>query len=148
MTLMAQRPSGALPVEVTGFVGRQAELAQVTGLLSAARLVTVLGPGGVGKTRVALRAARSVADSFRHGVCLVELSGLRDPELLPHTVAAALGLAEQDNRERLEVLVEYIRDQNLLLIFDTCEHLLDACAMLADLILRESAEVTVLATSR
>jgi predicted ATPase/DNA-binding CsgD family transcriptional regulator len=145
---MAQRPTGALPVEVTGFVGRQAELAQVTGLLAAARLVTVLGPGGVGKTRVALRAAQRVADSFRHGVCLVELSGLRDPELLPHTVAAALGLAEQDNRERLDVLVEYVRGQNLLLIFDTCEYLLDACAMLTDLILRESAEVTVLATSR
>jgi predicted ATPase/DNA-binding CsgD family transcriptional regulator len=145
---MAPRPTGVLPVEVTGFVGRQAELTQVTALLAAARLVTVLGPGGVGKTRVALRAARVAAGRFRHGACLVELSGLRDPELLPHTVAAALGLAEQDNRERLNVLVDYIRDQNLLLIFDTCEHLLDACAMLADLIMRESAEVTVLATSR
>jgi len=149
MTLnMIQRPTGTLPVEVTGFVGRRVELAQVISLLAAARLVTVLGPGGVGKTRVALRAAQDVADQFRHGVCLVELSGLRDPELLPHTVAAALGLAEQDNRSRLDVLADYVRDQNLLLIFDTCEHLVDACAMLADLLLRESAGVKVLATSR
>jgi predicted ATPase/DNA-binding CsgD family transcriptional regulator len=149
MTLnMIQRPTGSLPVEVTGFVGRRVELAQLTSLLAAARLVTVLGPGGVGKTRVALRAAQSVADQFRHGVCLVELAGLRDPELLPHTVAAALGLAEQDNRSRLDVLADYVRDQNLLLIFDTCEHLVDGCAMLADLLLRESAGVKVLATSR
>jgi predicted ATPase/DNA-binding CsgD family transcriptional regulator len=139
---------GELPVEVTGFVGRQRELAELTGLLGTARLVTVSGPGGVGKTRVALRAAGQVAGQFSGGIQLVELSGLRDAELLPNTVATRLGLPEQDGRSQLDAIIEYLRDRHLLLILDTCEHLVDACAMLADVLLRETAEVTVLATSR
>src|SRR5487761_732795 len=121
MTLTAARPMRMLPVEVTGFVGRRAELAQLSQTLTAARLVTVLGPGGVGKTRLALRAAHEAAGQFADGVCLAELSGLTDPELVPHTVAAALGIAEQDGRLRLDVLLDYARDRSLLLIFDTCE---------------------------
>src|ERR1700677_5045754 len=144
---MRRRP-GVLPVEVTGFIGRQRELARLGGLLTTARLITVTGPGGVGKTRVALRAAAQLTDHFADGTCLVELSGLRDPELLPDTVAACLGLPERDARPRLDVVLEHLYDLQVLLILDTCEHLLDACAMLADVLLRGTAKVTVVATSR
>ena len=137
-----------LPVEVTGFVGRQRELAELSSLLSSARLVTVTGPGGVGKTRLALRAAAALAGSFTDGVCLTELSSLRDAELLPHTVATALGLSESGVGNRIDAIAEYLRDRSLLLILDTCEHLVDACAMFAEVLLRAAAEVTVLATSR
>jgi predicted ATPase/DNA-binding CsgD family transcriptional regulator len=147
MPLTVMRPLGALPAEVTGFVGRRPELAQLTELLGTARLVTVTGPGGVGKTRVCLRAADRLADAFGDGVCLAELSGLTDPELLPHTVATCLGLPERDARSQLDALLGYLRDRRVLLILDTCEHLLDACAMLADVLLRETL-VTVLVTSR
>jgi predicted ATPase/DNA-binding CsgD family transcriptional regulator len=139
-------PTSQLPVEVTGFVGRERELASLAELLGTARLVTVTGPGGVGKTRVALRAASLV--TFPDGVYLAELSGLRDPELLPHTVATRMGLPEQDARSRLDAVLDYLRDRELLLILDTCEHLVDACAMLADVLLRATTSVTVLATSR
>ena len=97
--LIRRRP-GELPIEVTGFVGRQRELAVLGGLLRTARLVTVTGPGGVGKTRVALRAAARACGQFADGVCLAELGGLHDPDLLPHTVATCLGLPEQDSRAR------------------------------------------------
>src|SRR5216683_7822180 len=142
-----QRP-GELPVEVTGFVGRRSELKRLAAQLRAARLVTVTGPGGVGKTRVALRAAWRAAGAFPDGVCLAELAGLRDPELLPHTIATCLGLPGQDARTQLDAVLDYLRGRQLLLILDTCEHLVDACAMLAHVLLRQTAQVTVLATSR
>jgi len=135
-------------VEVTAFVGRDAELADLGGLLGRARLVTLTGPGGVGKTRVALRAAASAAGRFADGACLVELSGLRDPELLANAVAGCLRLPEADARSQLDTILDHLRERELLLILDTCEHLLDACAMLADVLLRCTAGVRVLATSR
>jgi len=144
--LTGQRP-GELPVEVTGFVGRRRELAELAGLLRTARLVTVTGPGGVGKTRVALRAAAELAGEFADGTGLVELSGLHDPELLPDIVANCLGLPGTEARSQLDAIIDHLRDQRLLLILDTCEHLIDACAMLADVLLR-ATRVTVLATSR
>jgi len=144
--LTRQRP-GELPLEVTGFVGRQREMAELAGLLRSARLVTVTGPGGVGKTRVALRAAALLSGEFADGTCLVELSGLHDPELLPDTVATSLGLPGTEPRSQLDAIIEHLRDQRMLLILDTCEHLVDACAMLADVLLRVTT-VTVLATSR
>src|SRR5947207_1791230 len=174
---LIRRDPGELPAEVTGFVGRQRELAELTGLLRTARLVTVTGPGGVGKTRVALRAAAQfgaaqsggaqsgaaqsgaaqsgaaqaaepgVAGEFPDGIWLVELSWLHDPELLPDTVATALGLPGAESHSQLDAILEHLRDQRLLLILDTCEHLIDACAMLADILLR-ATPVTVLATSR
>ncbi|HEY3651237.1 MAG TPA: LuxR C-terminal-related transcriptional regulator [Streptosporangiaceae bacterium] len=137
----------SLPLEVTGFVGRQRELAELGGLLGSARLVTVTGPGGVGKTRVALRAAAELSGEFADGACLIELSGLRDPELLPDTIATSLGLPGTEPGSQLDAIIEHLRDQRMLLILDTCEHLVDACAMLADVLLRATV-VTVLATSR
>ena len=110
--------------------------------------MTIVGPGGVGKTRVARVAAAQAAASYPDGPWIVELSGLRDPALLPNTVASVLGLPEQDARSALDALLEYLRDRRLLLILDTCEHLLDACAALAQAVMRDAPGVTVLATSR
>jgi len=145
---LIRRDPGELPAEVTGFVGRQRELAVLDGLLGTARLVTVTGPGGVGKTRVALRAAARARGQFADGVCLAELGGLHDPELLPHTVATCLGLPGQDTGSQADAIVDYLRDRELLLILDSCEHLIGACAALAGPVLRYAAEVTMLATSR
>jgi predicted ATPase/DNA-binding CsgD family transcriptional regulator len=145
--LIWRRP-GELPAEVTGFVGRERELARLAEQLRAASLVTVTGPGGVGKTRVALRAAAAFADRLRDGVCLVELSGLRDPELLPNAVAASLGLPESEVGSPLAAVLDYLRGREQLLLLDTCEHLVEACAMLAQALLREAPGVVLLATSR
>jgi non-specific serine/threonine protein kinase len=133
---------------VTDFVGRETELSHLAKLFTSARLVTVHGPGGVGKTRVSLRAAAEAVDSYPDGVWIVELSGLRDPELLPNTVATRLGLPEQDARPQVEAVLDHLRERHMMLIFDTCEHVIDACAHLAEAILREAPTVTLLATSR
>jgi predicted ATPase len=117
-------------------------------MLTESRLVTIVGPGGVGKTRVALVAAAQAAASYPDGPWIVELSNLRDSALLANTVASVLGLPEQDARSALDALLEYLRDRRLLLILDTCEHLLDACAALAQAVMRHAPGVTVLATSR
>jgi predicted ATPase len=134
--------------EFTDFVGRRSELAQIAAMLERGRLVTVVGPGGVGKTRLSLVAASQAAGNYPDGVWIVEQSGLRDPLLLPNTVASVLGLPEQDKRSALDVVLEYLREKRLLLILDTCEHLLDACADLIQAILPDAPGVTVLATSR
>ena len=145
---LIRRDPGELPAEVTGFVGRQRELAVLDGLLGTARLVTVTGPGGVGKTRIALRAAARGRGQFADGVCLVELGELHDPDLLPHTVATCLGLPGQEAGSQADAIVDYLRGRQLLLILDSCEHLIGACAKLAEPVLRYAAQVTILATSR
>jgi non-specific serine/threonine protein kinase len=132
----------------TDFVGRQDELTRIAEQLTQSRLVTIAGPGGVGKTRVALVTAAQTAGSYPDGPWIVELSNLRDPLLLPNTVASVLGLPEQDGRSALDALLAYLRDRQLLLILDTCEHLLDACAALAQAVIRDAPGVTLLATSR
>ena len=139
---------GQLPVETTGFVGREGELARLSVLLGHARLITVTGPGGVGKTRLALRAAATAAPGFADGVCLVELSALHEPGLLVHTVADALGLPGQSHRSHLDAVLAHLRERHLLLILDTCEHLIDACAMFAEAVIVRAPRVTMLATSR
>ena len=145
---LIRRDPGELPAEVTGFVGRQRELAVLDGLLGTARLVTVTGPGGVGKTRVALRAAARARGQFADGVCLAELGGLHDPDLLPHTIATCLGLPGQEAGSQADAIVDYLRGRQLLLILDSCEHLIGACAALAEPVLRYAPQVTILATSR
>jgi non-specific serine/threonine protein kinase len=139
---------GQLPVETTGFIGREAELARLGSLLDEARLITVTGPGGVGKSRLALRAAAAAAPGFADGVCLVELSALREPGLLVHTVASALGLPEQSHGSHADAVLAHLCDRHLLLILDTCEHLIDACAMFAEAVIARAPRVTMLATSR
>lgn len=140
--------AGQLPAEATGFVGRKQELAGIARLLATARLVTVTGPGGVGKTRVALRAASAAKEGYPDGVYLTELSGLLHPELLPDAVAVTLGLPQQDARRQLDAVIDHLRTRQALLILDTCEHMVGACAIFAEAVLREAPDVTVLATSR
>jgi predicted ATPase len=130
------------------FVGREEELTQLAGLLQRARLITVTGPGGVGKTSVALRATSQASDRYPDGAWIVQLSGLSDPELLPNTVASALGLPEQDVRSPLDAVLDHLSDRHMLLVFDTCEHLIDACASLTEAIIQRAGNVTILATSR
>jgi len=142
------RQQGRLPAETTGFVGREPELARLSALLDRARLITVTGPGGVGKTRLALRAAAAAAPGFADGVCLVELSALHEPGLLARTVAVTLGLPDQPIGSPLDALLAHLREKHLLLILDTCEHLVDACAMFAEAIIARAPGVTMLATSR
>src|ERR1700722_7188867 len=141
--------SGRFPRDgFTDLVGRRDELARLAAVLAESRLVTIVGPGGVGKTRVALAAAAQAATRHRAGPGVVRLSRLGDAALLPNTVASLLGLPEQDARSALAALLEYLRERELLLILDTCEHVLDACAALAQAVLQEAPGVTVLATSR
>ncbi len=143
------RRLGLLPAEATSFVGRAAELAGITALLRTARMVTVVGPAGVGKTRLSLRAAAVAARRFPDGAWLADLAGVTDPDLLVPAVAAALGLHQTRQSRTLGAsLLGYLRGRRLLLILDTCEHLVDACAAFADAVLRAAPGVTLLATSR
>ena len=150
-----QRRHGQLPAEVTGFVGREAELTQLASLLAHARIVTVTGYGGVGKTRLALRAADKSAFRYPDGVVLLDLAPVRDPALLLPVVTEALGgpgesRAEEvpDHAARLHMALSSLGRRRLLLIWDTCEHMIEPCARLAELVLRHAAGVTILATSR
>ena len=136
-----------LPVELTTFVGRRKELAEGRRMLRAARLVTVVGPGGVGKTRLAQRLARQVERSFGHGVLWVELGAQRDPASVAGQVAAALGV-EPQGQPVLEAVATYLTSRRLLLVLDNCEHLVDACRELITRLLRDAADLRVVATSR
>jgi predicted ATPase/DNA-binding NarL/FixJ family response regulator len=140
--------AGNLPAELTSFVGRRGELAEVRRLLAGSRLVTLTGVGGVGKTRLALRAAAGVRRAFRDGVWLVRLDQLRDEALVAQAVAGALGLQDRAGYSPAGSLAEYLAGRQLLLVLDNCEHLVDAAAKLADLLLRAAAGLRVLATSR
>ena len=135
-------------MEFTSFVGRERDVAGVHEALARSRTVTLVGPGGVGKSRVALRAARLWQARMPDGVWWADLSALRDPELLPATLAATLGLPEQSGMAPTDALVEHLSRRRLLLVLDTCEHLLDACAEVCELLLQGAPEVSVLATSR
>ncbi|MEV0175197.1 LuxR C-terminal-related transcriptional regulator [Streptomyces sp. NPDC050803] len=137
-----------VPAESTRFVDRRAELASGRSLLAVSRLVTLTGPGGVGKTRLALRLADRVRRTFPDGVRFMHLSGLDDPELVPLAAADALGLHDHSARPPLTALAEHVRDRRLLLVVDNCEHLLTACAELAAALLHGTQGVRVLATSR
>src|ERR1700733_11443481 len=145
---LVQRFPSELPREATGFVGRSRELGALAGLLGAVRLVTVTGTAGVGKTRVALRAATLVGERFADGVCFAELGGLRDLDLVPPTVAACLGLPGQDARSGTDAVVGYLSERNVLLVLDTCEHVIGGCVALVSALLRDAPGVTVLAASR
>ncbi|NHU47653.1 MULTISPECIES: ATP-binding protein [Rhodococcus] len=136
-----------LPADLTSFVGRRSETHAVRQLLSADRLVTLTGVGGVGKTRLALRVARDIRRAFPDGVCLVELASLKDPDLLPHTLIDALGIREQSAPAPL-VLTDYLRPRHTLLVLDNCEHILEAAADLVDRLLRAAPKLRILATSR
>jgi predicted ATPase/class 3 adenylate cyclase/DNA-binding CsgD family transcriptional regulator len=140
--------SQRLPVQLTSFVGRDKELRQVRELLADNRLVTLTGAGGVGKTRLAVQIAAQLTNEFGDGVWYVDLAPITDPDLVPVTVARALGLPDQPGRSTMDTLLRFVRDLQMLVVLDNCEHLLDGCAELAVALLGASAGLTVLATSR
>src|SRR5262252_2518837 len=142
------RVTGNLPAELTSFVGRRGELAEVKRLLAGSRLVTLTGVGGVGKTRLALRAADGLRRAFRDGVWLVPFDQLRDEALVAQAVAGALGLQDWAGYAPAASLSEFLAGRRLLLVLDNCEHLVDATAELTDQLLRAAAGLRVLATSR
>lgn len=144
---MVRHATGNLPAEVTSFVGRGTEVTAARTLLSSTRLLTLTGPGGVGKTRLARRVGEAVRRAFPDGVWLVEVAPVNDQELVALSVAQALGLRD-DTSAPLAGLIDYLADKHLLLILDNCEHLIDACAELADRLIPATARVRVLATSR
>ncbi|NRQ36879.1 hypothetical protein HII36_34325 [Nonomuraea sp. NN258] len=140
--------AGNLPAEPTSLIGRFDELEQVRVQCRRSRLVTLTGVGGVGKSRLALRAAADLAPEFAGGSWLVELSPLDDGALLPHAIAEALELADQTTRPMDEVVAEHLMGRELLLVLDTCEHLVESCAELVETLLAAAPRLRVLATSR
>ena len=145
-----QKPSmlNNLPLQLTSFVGREQEMATVSRLLATTRLLTLIGAGGVGKTRLVLQVAADVLDRFSDGVWLVEFAPLADPLLVPHAVTSALGIREEAGRSVLTTLADYLQSRQALLVFDNCEHLVAACAVLAESLLRTCARLHIVATSR
>ena len=137
-----------LPTQLTSFVGRELERAEVAALVRQFRLVTLVGVGGLGKTRLSLRVAADLLDSYADGVWFVELASLSDPRLVPYAVASVLGVREEPGYPVIKALVKFAADRNFLLILDNCEHLVQACAGLAESLLQSGPRVSILASSR
>jgi predicted ATPase/DNA-binding CsgD family transcriptional regulator len=147
MARPARRP-GNLPVEATSFVGRRRELADLRKKLGAARVVSLVGPGGVGKTRLAIRAASDLGRGFKDGAWLVELAEVQDPALVTNAVMAALDLRDQAATAPEDLIHAFLHERELLLVLDNCEHLLQAVANLAADVVSRAAGVRIVATSR
>ncbi len=160
--LPAERPTGSghapsghpdtprhnLPAALSSFVGRERELVEIKRALTMTRLLTLTGTGGAGKTRLALEVAGDLASIYPDGAWLAELAPLSDPELVPQSVAAALGIREEPGRPLVSTLEDALRTRDLLLVLDNCEHLVAACARLADALLSSCPGLRILATSR
>jgi len=142
------RSPNNLPLQLTGLVGREREISEVEGLLAEARLLTLTGPGGSGKTRLALAVASALVDEYEDGVWLVELAPLSDPDLVPQAVASVLGIRQQPGVSPADALMDHLRVADTLLVLDNCEHLVGACASLSAALLRVCPGLRILATSR
>jgi predicted ATPase/DNA-binding NarL/FixJ family response regulator len=140
--------AGNLPAEPNSFVGRERDLAELALMLGEVRALTLCGPGGIGKTRLALRLAFDLVPDFAGGAWLVELGDTADPDLVPLRVAAALGIREEPGRPLADTLIDALRSRRLVLILDTCEHVVEACAALAHQLLAGCPELRLIATSR
>src|SRR5438093_13202889 len=139
---------GKPPAESTSFVGRRRLLTEVKAAFANARLLTLVGPGGVGKTRLALRAAADLRRTVHDGAWFIDLAGLEDPHLVPKAVITALGLADKSGQWPTSLLVTHLASREALRVLDNCEHLLDAVAVLAAVVLKAADGVRLLATSR
>jgi predicted ATPase/DNA-binding winged helix-turn-helix (wHTH) protein len=137
-----------LPAQLSSFVGREREIAELKELLGTTRLVTLTSMGGTGKTRLSLQVAADVTDDYPDGVWFVELAPLADERLVPQAVASVLGVKEEAGRPVLEALEKYVKDRQLLIILDNCEHLAHACAEFAKKLLRSGRGLQILASSR
>jgi len=144
----AAAPTTNLPTQLSRFVGREKEVAQLKKRLAENRLVTLTGSGGVGKTRLAIQVASELLSEFPHGAWLVDLASLADPGLVPQTAATVLDVKPQGNQPVLAALTDYLRTKKLLLVLDNCEHLIEACAQLAEALLHTCPGLRLLATSR
>ncbi len=142
------RRLGNLPAEATSFVGRRRELAELRRKLATVRIISLVGPGGVGKTRLAIRAATDLARGFPAGAWLVELADVRDSRLVANAVIAALDLRDQAATDPVALLLGYLENKELLLVLDNCEHLLDAASVLVTEVIRAAPGVRIVATSR
>jgi predicted ATPase/DNA-binding SARP family transcriptional activator len=140
--------ASGLPHELTSFVGRERELGELAGALEHTRLLTLTGPGGCGKTRLALELAERQAGAYADGVRLVELAPVADAALVVAEVAGALGVQQRSRRDPVELLAAWLGERRMLLVLDNCEHLIEACATLAERLLRACPNLRVLATSR
>jgi predicted ATPase len=148
MTQTRLREVGNLPGDQTSFVGRRQAVAEVKRALSASRLVTLTGVGGVGKSRLAVHVAHELRRAFPEGTWLVELAAVHDPALVPRAAAAALGLLETSAREPEASLTDYLAESSALIVLDNCEHVLDGAVRLVTALLSATSRVRVLATSR
>ena len=137
-----------LPADSMEIIGRKDEAATIRRLLSTTRLLTLTGPGGVGKTRLATYVAANVQRAFPDGVWLVELAALQDEQLLAVAVAEALGMQDEVPQASMDNLIEHLRTKQMLLVLDNCEHLVEASALLVDTLLATAPKVQILATSR
>ena len=137
-----------LPTQITSFVGREKEVADVKKLLPDTHMLTLIGPGGTGKTRLSIQVASDVLGNYPDGVWLVELAPIRDPLLIPRATAIAIGLRDEPQRPVIDMLCDHLRDKKMLILLDNCEHLVDACAQIAEWILRAAPNVRILASSR
>src|SRR5690242_2444598 len=137
-----------LPLQITTFIGRDGELDELAALVRRSRLVTVVGTGGLGKTRISLQVAAELIDEFPDGVWLVELAALADPRLVPQAIASVLRVKEEPGLSITQALQRHCSDRKLLLVLDNCEHLIGACADIAVQVVRASSNVRILATSR
>jgi predicted ATPase/class 3 adenylate cyclase/DNA-binding CsgD family transcriptional regulator len=137
-----------LPSQFTSFVGRRPQLTEVRKLLTESRLVTLTGAGGSGKTRLAVEVANQLAGEYTEGVCYVDLAPITDPNVVQVAIARALGLPDQPGRSTIDTVLRFVRDRQMLVVLDNCEHLLDACAELIVAVLGGAPGLTLLATSR
>ncbi len=137
-----------LPTQITSFVGREKELAEVKKLLHDAHMLTLTGPGGTGKTRLSIQAAGETLDQYPNGVWFVELAPILDPLLVPRTTAIAIGLRDEPQRLVIDMLCDYLREKKMLIILDNCEHLVDACAQMTDRLLHAASDTRIFASSR
>jgi len=136
-----------IPIPLTSFIGRQKELKEIAKLLSSSRLLTLTGPGGVGKTRLAIQSANDAIKKFKDGVFWVALVGLSDGNLIPQEIAQSLNVREVSNEPIIETLKTYLKPKDLLIILDNCEHLIRACAQYAEQLLAACPQLKILATS-
>ncbi|MBI5029157.1 MAG: AAA family ATPase [Chloroflexi bacterium] len=137
-----------LPIQLTSFIGREREIAEVKRLLGATRLLTLTGSGGAGKTRLALQVASQLIEQYAHGTWFVDLAPLNDSTLVPQAIASVFDLRQSADVPVIAVLTDYLRSKNLLLVLDNCEHLIVSCAQVADSLLRHCPNLSILATSR
>ena len=137
-----------LPRPLSGFIGRQEEKRQIQNCLEQGRFVTLTGPGGVGKTRLAIAVAESMRGEFKEGVWFVDLAPLSEAELVSIAIATCLGVAESSERSTMETLLQYLASKEMLIILDNCEHLMEACAAITQSLLQAGPTLRILATSR